>query len=75
MDICSSGEVFRIAANVNCVLWLIYTDIVDTHRSWERDTLQINPTKVEGKTKVGYDILVDADTAYVNLKSEREGKT
>jgi len=58
VDVRSSGKIFRVATDVDRILGLIDANPVDAHRRGEGDVIQVDPAKVEGESKVGYDILV-----------------
>lgn len=57
IDVRRCWEVFRIAANVDSVLRLVYPDVVDSHVCGKWDMVKIHRPKVPRHAKVRDEIL------------------
>lgn len=51
------GEVFRIAAKVDRILWLVDSHVVDAHDGGENEVVQVDLTEIPRHTQVGEDVL------------------
>ena len=67
VDVFGRGEVWRIATDVLGVLWLIDSNIIDSHMDWERDILKIHLTKLSRHSQVHQDILPKTKSAILSL--------
>ena len=56
-DVCCGWEIFRVAPNVDCVLRLIHTHVVDAHGAGELQVLEVDSSKVVGDGQVHDDVL------------------
>jgi len=52
------GEFLWVTADVDRIFTLIDTDVVDAHRSWKGQFVEINLAKIVWKPQIGNDILI-----------------
>lgn len=56
-DIRLRWELVRVASNVDRVLRLVHSHVVDAHCRWENEMVQVDRTEVGGHAQIGNDIL------------------
>jgi hypothetical protein len=57
IDVSIRGITFRIATDINSILGLINSDVVDFHSSGKRETSEVNRSKTRGHSQVGDNVL------------------
>jgi hypothetical protein len=57
INVCRRREVDRVAANIDSIFWLVYSNIVNIHMDWEGNVFYVDSSKVRRGTQIHKQVL------------------